>query len=64
MLTAWGDESGSIPQQDPDSYLLSAALIEDNDIPEVRKTIEGIRLRNEPSETNPRFIGKEGDPVD
>ena len=48
MLTAWGDESGSIPQQDPDSYLISAALIEDNDVPEVRKTIEGIRLGNEP----------------
>lgn len=48
MLTAWGDESGSIPQQDPGSYLISAALIEDNDVPEVRKAIEDIRLGNEP----------------
>jgi len=31
MLTAWGDESGSQPNRDPDTYLIAAALCDDDD---------------------------------
>lgn len=44
MLTAWADESGSRPDLDPGAYLLAATLCEDDDIPEVRKTLEGLRV--------------------
>jgi hypothetical protein len=44
MLTAWGDESGSRPDLDPGTYILAAALVEDDDIPELRKTMENLRI--------------------
>lgn len=47
MLTAWCDESGSIPDRDPGTYLLAAALIEDADVPIVRKALEDLRLSTE-----------------
>ena len=31
MLTAWGDESGSQPDRDPDTYLIAAALCDEDD---------------------------------
>lgn len=47
MLTAWGDESGSQPDRDPNTYLLAAALCEDDDVPTVRKAMESLRLGHE-----------------
>jgi hypothetical protein len=47
MLTAWGDESGSQPERDPHTYLMAAALVEYEDISEVRKTLEALRLPHE-----------------
>jgi len=44
MLTAWADESGSRPDLDPGAYLLTAMLCEENDIPELRKTMEDLRI--------------------
>ncbi|WP_280431551.1 hypothetical protein [Nocardia brasiliensis] len=54
MLTAWGDESGSQPARDPGTYILAAALIEDDDIPLVRKTMDGLLL---PGETKVHWHG-------
>ncbi len=47
MLTAWADESGSRPDLDPGAYLLAAALCDESDVPELRKSMEGLRI-NEP----------------
>jgi len=47
MLTAWGDESGSQPSRDPNTYLMSAALCEEEDVPEWRKTMLDLRLPGE-----------------
>ncbi|WP_257890373.1 hypothetical protein [Rhodococcus sp. USK10] len=47
MLTVWGDESGSQPDLDPDTYLIAAALCDEDDVPEVRKTMESLRLTTE-----------------
>ena len=47
MLTAWGDESGSQPDRDPHTYLMAAALCEEDDVPEWRKTMESLRLDGE-----------------
>lgn len=43
VLTAWADESGSRPDLDPGAYLLAAVLCEDDDVAEIRKTMEGLR---------------------
>lgn len=43
MLTAWADESGSNPRLDPNTYMLAAALCEEDDVPDLRKTMEGLR---------------------
>ena len=47
MLTAWADESGSRPDLDPGAYLLTAALCDESDVPELRKSMEDLRI-NEP----------------
>ncbi|MBF6159974.1 hypothetical protein IU421_18330 [Nocardia cyriacigeorgica] len=47
MLTAWGDESGSQPERDPGSYLIAAALIDEDDVSTVRKTMDGLLLSSE-----------------
>ncbi|MFI2220324.1 hypothetical protein ACH47B_26895 [Rhodococcus sp. NPDC019627] len=47
MLTAWGDESGSQPDRDPNTYLLAAALCDEEDVPTVRKAMEALRLGHE-----------------
>lgn len=47
MLTAWGDESGSQPDRDPDTYLMAAALCDEEDVSEWRKTMEELRLDTE-----------------
>ena len=47
MLTAWGDESGSQPDRDPNTYILAAALCEEDDVPAVRKAMESLRLGHE-----------------
>jgi hypothetical protein len=44
VLTAWADESGSRPDLDPGIYLLTAALCEDDDVAEIRKTLEALRI--------------------
>lgn len=44
MLTAWADESGSRPDLDPGAYLMSAALCEEDDVADLRKRMEGLRL--------------------
>lgn len=44
MLTACADESGSRPDFDPGAYLLTAALCDDEDVAEMRKTLDGRRL--------------------
>ncbi|TQR85665.1 DUF3800 domain-containing protein [Mycobacterium hodleri] len=44
MLTAWADESGSRPDLDPGAYLLTAVLCEDDDVDEMRKTMDGLRI--------------------
>lgn len=44
MLTAWADESGSRPDLDPGVYLMAAALCEEQDVAELRKTMEGLRI--------------------
>lgn len=44
MLTAWGDESGSQPHVDPDTYIMAAALIEDQDVALARKTVSDLLL--------------------
>lgn len=44
MLTAWADESGSRPDLDPGAYLLAATLCDDDDVAELRKTLEGLRI--------------------
>lgn len=44
MLTAWADESGSRPDLDPGAYMLAAVLCEDNDVAEMRKAMEGLRI--------------------
>ena len=54
MLTAWGDESGSQPERDPGIYIVAAAVIEDDDVPLVRKTMDGLML---PSETKVHWHG-------
>ncbi|EHI43297.1 hypothetical protein OPAG_06572 [Rhodococcus opacus PD630] len=46
-MTAWGDESGSQPDRDPDTYLIAAALCDEDDVPEIRKTMESLRLTTE-----------------
>ena len=48
MLTAWGDESGSDPKRDPGTYMLAAALIDESDVPVVRKTMSTLKLPIEP----------------
>lgn len=47
MLTAWGDESGSQPDRDPDTYLIAAALCEEEDLPQWRKTMVDLQLPGE-----------------
>lgn len=47
MLTAWGDESGSQPHRDPGTYLIAAALCEEEDVPALRKVLNGLRLPRE-----------------
>lgn len=47
MLTAWGDESGSQPHRDPGTYLISAALCDEDDVPALRKAMNGMRLPRE-----------------
>jgi len=54
VISAWGDESGSIPDLDPDPYLVAAALFEDQDVPVVRKTMEALIL---PTETKVHWHG-------
>lgn len=44
MLTAWADESGSRPDRDPGAYLLGAVLCDEDDVAEMRKTMEGLRI--------------------
>lgn len=44
MLTAWADESGSRADLDPGAYLLAAVLCDDDDIADMRKTLEGLRI--------------------
>ena len=44
VLTAWADESGSRPDLDPGAYLLAAVLCEDDDIADMRTTMEGLRI--------------------
>ncbi|WP_244332659.1 hypothetical protein [Gordonia polyisoprenivorans] len=44
MLTAWADESRSRPDLDPNAYLLTAALCEEDDVSELRKTMESMRI--------------------
>jgi hypothetical protein len=44
VLTAWAGESGSRPDLDPGAYLLAAVLCEDDDVAEMRKTMEGLRI--------------------
>ncbi|ASW98442.1 MULTISPECIES: hypothetical protein [Mycobacterium] len=44
MLTAWADESGSRPDLDPGAYLLTAALCDDADVDEIRKTLQSLRI--------------------
>ncbi|WP_083298518.1 hypothetical protein [Mycolicibacterium grossiae] len=44
MLTAWADESGSRPDLDPGAYLLTAVLCEEDDVDEMRKTMDGLRI--------------------
>lgn len=47
MLTAWGDESGSQPLRDPNTYLMAAALCEEEDVPEWRKAMLDLLLPGE-----------------
>ncbi|WP_063060773.1 hypothetical protein [Nocardia sienata] len=47
MLTAWGDESGSQPHADPDTYIVAAALIEEGDVQLVRKAMSDLLLPGE-----------------
>ncbi|TLG18128.1 DUF3800 domain-containing protein [Nocardia cyriacigeorgica] len=47
MLTAWGDESGSQPSRDPDTYLVAAVLIDSGDVPPVRCAMDALRLPDE-----------------
>ncbi|ATL70933.1 hypothetical protein [Nocardia terpenica] len=47
MLTAWGDESGSQTDRDPHTYLVAAALVDDDDVSVVRKSMDGLRLDGE-----------------
>ncbi|MBE5458317.1 hypothetical protein E3G52_005225 [Mycobacteroides abscessus] len=44
MLTAWADESGSRPDLDPGAYLLAATLCDDDDVAEMRKTLDALRI--------------------
>ena len=44
MLTAWADESGSRPDLDPGTYLLAAVLCEEDDIANIRQTMDGLRI--------------------
>lgn len=44
MLTAWADESGSRPDLDPGAYLLAATLCDDEDVADMRKTLEELRI--------------------
>ncbi len=43
-LTAWADESGSRPDLDPGAYLLAATLCDDDDVAEMRKTLDALRI--------------------
>jgi hypothetical protein len=47
MLTAWGDESGSQPDADPGTYIITAVLIEDDDVAVTRKTVSSLMLPGE-----------------
>lgn len=47
MLTAWCDEIGSIPERDPGTYLIAAALIDESAVPAVRKALDDLRLGTE-----------------
>jgi hypothetical protein len=44
VLTAWVDESGSRPDLDPCAYLLAAVLCDDDEVAELRKTMEVLRI--------------------
>ncbi|WP_276022015.1 hypothetical protein [Mycobacterium barrassiae] len=46
-MTAWGDESGSIPKLDPGAYMLGATLCDEDDVPELRKMMEALRMIGE-----------------
>ncbi len=44
MLTAWADESGSIPELDPGAYVMAAALCDECDVVEVRSAMKALQL--------------------
>ena len=44
MLTAWADESGSRPDLDPGAYLLAAVLCDDDDVADMRRAMEELRI--------------------
>lgn len=43
-MTAWADESGSRPDLDAGAYLLAAILCEDDDVAELRRAMECLRI--------------------
>lgn len=47
MLTAWGDESGSIPDKDPGTYIMAAAMVEEEHLAPVRDEMLRARLPGE-----------------
>jgi len=47
MLSAWGDESGSVPVKDPDTYIMSAAMIDDADLAHIRSRLMDERMDGE-----------------
>lgn len=47
MLTAWGTRVGRSPTETPGTYLMAAALCEEADVPELRKTMESLLLPGE-----------------
>ncbi|MEU7631766.1 hypothetical protein AB0C34_17510 [Nocardia sp. NPDC049220] len=47
MLTAWGDESGSQPGNDPGTYILSAVLLDDTEEQHVRAEMQALQLPGE-----------------
>lgn len=58
MLTAWADESGSRPDLDPGTYLMSAALCDEDDVDALRETMRTLRR---PTETKVHWHGRRDD---